>query len=173
MNVNNKRQKSSKLVKKVTKNLCNYQFLNEDPNIYDEYDPITNYCVVIPFGEKSLLVEVSAVDRRSRIHFKLRGVIENNEETGLSHGILPDMISVGELTLHEKIIVNYDALLTLEINNSSGKQIIINADFFTFRELEIICSQALEFLLCDRTFVVDKSFHLDGGLGLVARFSLI
>ncbi len=103
----------------------------------------------------------------------LRGVIENDLTICLNNDIFPDTISVGELTLHEKIIVNYDALMTMEIQNSNGYKISVNADLFTIRELEIICSQALEIFLCDRIFVVDKRFYLDGGFGLILKFSLI
>jgi len=173
MEIFGKKQKSTTLVKNVVGKMDSYQFSLEDPDIYDDFDPVTNFCVIIPFGDRSLLVEVSAVDRDLKIHLKLRGVVENDLDISFKNGIFPDSISVGELTLHEKIIVNYDALMTLEIQNSKGKIITVNADLFTIRELEIICSQALELFLCDRIFVVDKGFYLEAGAALVPKFSLI
>ncbi|HBY02287.1 MAG TPA: hypothetical protein DEG92_07115 [Rikenellaceae bacterium] len=173
MRIFGKQQKSSTLVKNVVSKMDIYQFSLDDPDNYDDFDPVTNFCVIFPFGDKLLLVEVSAVDRTLKIHLKLRGVVENDLDISFKNGIIPNYISVGELTLHEKIIVNYDALLTMEIQNSNGNKITVNADLFTIRELEIICSQALELLLCDRIFVVNKNFYLDGGFGLIPKFSLI
>jgi hypothetical protein len=173
MEIFGKKQKSSTLVKNVVSKMDSYQFTLEDPDNYDDFDPVTNFCVIFPFRDELLLVEVSGVDRTLKIHLKLRGVVGNDLGIGFNNDIFPGTISVGELTLHEKIIVNYDALLTLQIQNSTGRLITVNADLFTIRELEIICSQALELFLCDRIFVVDKKFYLDGGFGLVPKFSLI
>ena len=173
MEIFGKKQKSTTLVKNVVGKMDSYKFSLEDPEIYDDFDPVTNICVTFPIGDRSLLVEVSALDRTLKIHLKLRGVVENDLDISFKNGIFPDSISVGELTLHEKIIVNYNALMTLEIQNSNGNKITVNADLFTIRELEIICSQALELFLCDRIFVVDKGFYLDGGLSLTPNFSFI
>jgi len=165
MIINNKVQKDTKLVKKAVKKISFLKFSSEDPETYDVLDQLTNFCVMVPFQETFLFVEVSGLDENAKIQFKLSGVVsENDLQNGLNTIIFSDMISVGELTLHENIVVNYNEMLRLDMSVYKSNSRIFDAELFNIRELKKICSQALQQLLCNRIFVSNKDFYIEVGL---------
>jgi len=165
MIIKNKVQKDSKLVKKAVKKVSFYKFSSEDPETYDDLDPLTNFCVMVPFQETFLFVEVSGLDDNLKIQFKLSGVVsENDLDVGLKTVIFSNMISVGELTLFEDIVVNYNEMLRLDMSDYNSNSKIFDPELFNIRELEKICSQALKHLLCNRIFAANKDFYIEAGL---------
>lgn len=168
MVINNKVQKESKLVKSAAKNLGQFKFSFKDPEFYDEFDPVMNLCVVVPFGEDFLLVEVSNLDDNLKINLRLTGIISNEDlSLGLNAHYLSDIISVGELTLHETVIVSYCEHLRLAMSDYSINIIKLDPNVFNIRDLEIICSKALKRFMCDRLFVTYKDFYTSGDLALI------
>jgi len=165
MFINNKVQKDSKLVKTAVKNLDQFKFSSQDPEIYDEFDPVINFSVIIAFGDNYLLVEVSSIDVNLKVSLNLRGIISREDlKVGMDLHETYKIISVGELTLHENIIVNYHEMLRMEMTYCSSNGMVIDTKLYNFRELEIICSKALNLLLCDRIFVTYKDFYTTGEL---------
>jgi hypothetical protein len=166
MIIKNKVQKDSKVVKKVVNKISILKFSSEDPDTYDGFDPLTNFCVIVPFQEIFLFVEVSGFDDNLKIQFKLSGIVsENDLDANLSTVTFPNMISVGELTLHENIVINYNEMLRLDMSSYKSNSRIFDAELFNIRELKKICSQALQQLLCNRMFALNKDFYIEVGLG--------
>lgn len=165
MVINNKVQKESKLVKTAVKNLSHFWFSSKDPESYDEFDPETNFSIIVPYGDSFLLVEFSDLDDNLKISLKLTGIISKEDLcVGLNINYLSDIISVGEITLYENVIVAYCEHLRMNMSNYNSKDVLIDTKLFNIRDLEIICSKALKWLMCDRLFVNDKNFYINGEL---------
>jgi hypothetical protein len=165
MVINNKVQKDSKLVRTAVKNLGQFKFSSQDPEIYDEFDPETNYSIIVPFRDSFLLVEVSDLDDNLKISLKLTGIISKEDLCiGLKINYFSDIISVGEITLYENVIVAYCEHLRMNMSNYKSKNVLIDTKLFNIRDLEIICSKALKWLICERIFVTDKDFYINGEL---------
>lgn len=144
-------QKNNKLVSSIIGKIDYLQRSPNDINFYDGYDLHTNICVVVPFEPYHLYVEVGEIDTHNMIHFNLRGISVKND-------LDFSFASVGELTLHEKIIVNFNEILRVSMPIIQIYNPIACIEIINMLILDVFCKNVLNRYLHNRTFCMDKNF---------------
>lgn len=165
MIINNKIQKGKKLVKSIIFDVDYLKFTSKYPRYYGNYNLHTKFCVVVPFDHYHIYIEVAKLDSKNKVHFNIRGFLDINTLAFNSYLDL-SYASVGELTLHEKFIVNFNEVLRIYITGGAILHPIRFDDNLDLSDLEIFCNQALNLYLCNRIYLLDKKFYVLDDLGM-------
>ncbi len=159
MRILGKDQKNSKLVETVISRGLYLKYSQNDIDFYDDYDLFTNFCILVPFDPYHLYIEIAEIDYNQKLHFNLRGISVKND-LDFSYA------SVGELTLNENIIVNFDEILRISIPESNHYNPMNYSDKFDMFNLDVFCKDVFSRYLYNRIYCSDKNFYIQDPLSL-------